>query len=181
MFSPATHAQVAPRPGPPVLGRLQPAAHAWAPDPSRRGSRTDHPLRPRESEMGLSASRASCSSWVTRSRPPAIRNKVRRRRPPGAPRRSGPGWRQFLRAHASVVLACDFLTARRHGYPGHRLPSGLLRARQPPPCPSSIPRGGEDEPLFPGAEHAAALVHPLKVVACVSRSPPMTSRVPKAV
>lgn len=60
--------------------------------------------------MGLSASRASCSSWVTRSRPPAIRNKVRRRRPPCAPRRSGPGWRQFLRAHASVVLACDFLT-----------------------------------------------------------------------
>jgi putative transposase len=27
-----------------------------------------------------------------------------------APRRSGPGWREFLRAHAASIVACDFFT-----------------------------------------------------------------------
>jgi putative transposase len=38
-----------------------------------------------------------------------IRKLLRRHRLGPAPRRSGPTWSQFLRAHARAVLACDFL------------------------------------------------------------------------
>jgi transposase InsO family protein len=38
-----------------------------------------------------------------------IRKVLRRHRLGPAPRRSGPTWSQFLRAHARAVLACDFL------------------------------------------------------------------------
>lgn len=40
----------------------------------------------------------------------AIRGLLRRHRVPPAPRRDGPTWAQFLRAHAGAVLACDFFT-----------------------------------------------------------------------
>src|SRR5215470_3395893 len=39
-----------------------------------------------------------------------IRKVLRRHRLGPAPRRSGPTWSQFLRAHARAVPACDFLT-----------------------------------------------------------------------
>src|SRR5262249_46564665 len=39
-----------------------------------------------------------------------IRKILRHHRLAPAPRRSGPTWSQFLRAHAGAVLACDFLT-----------------------------------------------------------------------
>jgi hypothetical protein len=39
-----------------------------------------------------------------------VRLVLRRHRLGSAPRRSGPTWSQFLRAHARAVLACDFLT-----------------------------------------------------------------------
>ena len=39
-----------------------------------------------------------------------IRKILRRHRLGPAPRRTGPTWSQFLRAHARAVLACDFLT-----------------------------------------------------------------------
>ena len=39
-----------------------------------------------------------------------IRLLLRRRRIPPAPRRDGPTWSQFLRAHAGAILACDFFT-----------------------------------------------------------------------
>lgn len=39
-----------------------------------------------------------------------IRGLLRRHRIGPAPRRSGPTWSQFLRAHAGAVLACDFFT-----------------------------------------------------------------------
>ncbi len=38
-----------------------------------------------------------------------VRQVLRRHRLGPAPRRSGPTWSQFLRAHARAVLACDFL------------------------------------------------------------------------
>lgn len=37
-----------------------------------------------------------------------IRMLLRRHRVPPAPRRSGPTWRQFIRAHASAIIATDF-------------------------------------------------------------------------
>jgi transposase InsO family protein len=39
-----------------------------------------------------------------------IRNLLRRRRVPPAPRRNGPTWREFLRAHASAIVMVDFFT-----------------------------------------------------------------------
>jgi putative transposase len=39
-----------------------------------------------------------------------VRQVLRRHRLGPAPRRAGPTWSQFLRAHARAVLACDFLT-----------------------------------------------------------------------
>ena len=39
-----------------------------------------------------------------------IRRLLRRHQLGPAPRRVGPTWRQFLRAHAGAILACDFLT-----------------------------------------------------------------------
>lgn len=39
-----------------------------------------------------------------------IRGILRRNRIPPAPRRDGPTWAKFLRAHAGAVLACDFFT-----------------------------------------------------------------------
>lgn len=40
----------------------------------------------------------------------AIRGILRRNRIPPSPRRDGPTWAEFLRAHAGAVLACDFFT-----------------------------------------------------------------------
>src|SRR5262249_13619338 len=40
----------------------------------------------------------------------AVRTPWRRRGVPPAPRRAGPSWGAFLRAHAGAVLECDFLT-----------------------------------------------------------------------
>ena len=45
----------------------------------------------------------------------SIRNILRRHRLGPAPRRNGPSWTQFLRAQASGVLACDFLTVETVG------------------------------------------------------------------
>lgn len=39
-----------------------------------------------------------------------IKAYLRRSRVPPAPRRSGPSWRRFLRAHAQTIVATDFLT-----------------------------------------------------------------------
>ena len=39
-----------------------------------------------------------------------IREILRRHRVPPSPRREGPTWPEFLRAHAGAVLACDFFT-----------------------------------------------------------------------
>ncbi len=39
-----------------------------------------------------------------------IRGVLRRHRVPPAPRRQGPTWSQFLKAHAGAIVACDFLT-----------------------------------------------------------------------
>jgi putative transposase len=40
----------------------------------------------------------------------SVRSVLKRKRIPPAPRRSGPSWREFLRAQAQSVIACDFLT-----------------------------------------------------------------------
>jgi putative transposase len=40
----------------------------------------------------------------------AVRTLLRQGGVPPAPRRSGPSWRAFLRAHAGAVLECDFFT-----------------------------------------------------------------------
>jgi putative transposase len=40
----------------------------------------------------------------------SVRSVLKRSRIPPAPRRSGPTWREFLRAQAQTVIACDFLT-----------------------------------------------------------------------
>ena len=40
----------------------------------------------------------------------AIRMLLRQHRIPPAPRRSGPTWRQFIRSHASAIVAADFFT-----------------------------------------------------------------------
>ena len=45
----------------------------------------------------------------------SVRTILLRRRLGPAPRRSGPTWTQFLRAQASGVLACDFLTVETLG------------------------------------------------------------------
>jgi len=39
-----------------------------------------------------------------------IRGVLRRHHVPPTPRRQGPTWSQFLRAHAGAILACDFFT-----------------------------------------------------------------------
>jgi putative transposase len=40
----------------------------------------------------------------------AIRMLLRRHRIPPAPRRGGPSWREFIRAHAAAMIAIDFFT-----------------------------------------------------------------------
>jgi hypothetical protein len=40
----------------------------------------------------------------------SIRNLIRRRRIPSAPRRVGLTWRRFLQAHGRAILACDYFT-----------------------------------------------------------------------
>jgi transposase InsO family protein len=40
----------------------------------------------------------------------AVRSVLKRAQIPPAPRRAGPTWREFLRAQAQTVIACDFLT-----------------------------------------------------------------------
>jgi putative transposase len=40
----------------------------------------------------------------------AIRMLLRAHRVPPAPRRTGPTWRQFIRAHASAIIATDMFT-----------------------------------------------------------------------
>jgi putative transposase len=40
----------------------------------------------------------------------AIRMLLRKHRVPPAPRRSGPTWREFIRAHAAAIIATDFFT-----------------------------------------------------------------------
>ena len=42
--------------------------------------------------------------------PTSIRRLLARARLGPAPRRSGPGWREFLQAQAASIVACDFLT-----------------------------------------------------------------------
>jgi putative transposase len=42
--------------------------------------------------------------------PPSIRRPLARAGLEPAPRRSGPSWREFLRAQAASIVACDFLT-----------------------------------------------------------------------
>jgi putative transposase len=39
-----------------------------------------------------------------------VRSVLKSRQIPPAPRRAGPTWREFLRAQAQTVIACDFLT-----------------------------------------------------------------------
>jgi transposase len=51
-----------------------------------------------------------------------------------APRRSGPTWRQFLRAQAAGILAAG-LPARRHRATEKTVGTGLHRARHPPDAP----------------------------------------------
>jgi putative transposase len=64
----------------------------------------------------------------------SVRRILRRHRLGPAPRRGGPGWTAFLRAQASGMLACDFLTV------GDRRPDPTVRAVhrriRPPPGPS---------------------------------------------
>jgi putative transposase len=65
--------------------------------------------------------------------PSTIRRLLARAGLGPAPRRSGPGWREFLRAQAASIVACDFFTVE----------SVLLRryyvfffiAARKPPCP----------------------------------------------
>ncbi len=40
----------------------------------------------------------------------AIRMLLRKHRVPPAPRRIGPTWREFIRAHAAAIIATDFFT-----------------------------------------------------------------------
>ena len=48
-----------------------------------------------------------------------------------APRRSGPGWREFLHAQAASIIACDFLLHRRERAPAPLLRPVLHRPRKP--------------------------------------------------
>jgi hypothetical protein len=69
----------------------------------------------------------SCCSWLTRihagaiggsaasslgfaASPPTVRRLLARAGFGPAPRSSGPGWREFLRAQAASIVACDFFT-----------------------------------------------------------------------
>ena len=40
----------------------------------------------------------------------AIRTFLRKHRVPPAPRRTGPTWREFIRAHAAAIIGTDFFT-----------------------------------------------------------------------
>jgi putative transposase len=57
-----------------------------------------------------------------------------------APRRSGPGWREFLRAQAASIAACDFFTVESVLFAAPSSPtpagaSGWPAARLTPPAP----------------------------------------------
>jgi putative transposase len=56
-----------------------------------------------------------CRKLGVRVSATSVRNVLRRHRLGPAPRRGGPSWTQFLRAQATGVLACDFLTVETIG------------------------------------------------------------------
>ena len=62
------------------------------------------------SRWGYQRIAGECAKLGIQVSPTSVRNVLRRHRLGPAPRRGGPSWTQFLRAQASGVLACDFLT-----------------------------------------------------------------------
>ena len=58
----------------------------------------------------IGGSTESLPSSAAGSRQPSIRRLLASAKLEPAPRRSGPSWRQFLRAQTSSIVACDFFT-----------------------------------------------------------------------
>jgi putative transposase len=67
-------------------------------------------LRARTRAGAIGGSAASWPSSASTSRPTSIRRLLAQAKLEPAPRRSGPSWREFLRAQAASVVACDFFT-----------------------------------------------------------------------
>jgi hypothetical protein len=57
---------------------------------------------------------------------------------PPAPRRNGPGWREFLKAQAAGIIACDFLTARIPLQLDNHPPTSIRKAFPPVGSPTPI-------------------------------------------
>lgn len=65
--------------------------------------------------MGVPADRGGCRTVGILVSAPSVRRILRRHRLGPAPRRSGTGWTEVLRARAAGMLACDLFTVETAG------------------------------------------------------------------